>query len=69
MVRDRFRAEHFSLCLCRSNVDLLCNGEGIVYVDAEIPHSALYLGMAEQKLNGSQIPGSAVDERRFSSPQ
>jgi hypothetical protein len=29
-----------------SLVDLLRNGEGIVYVDAEIPHSALYLWKA-----------------------
>ena len=65
----QLRAENFSLCPIRSNVDLLRNGEGIVYVDAKIPYSALYLGMAKQKLNGSQIPGSAVDERRFSSPQ
>ena len=63
----QLRAEHFSLCPIRSNVDLLCNGEGIVYVDAKIPYSAL--GMAKQKLNGSQIPGSAIDERRFSSSQ
>ena len=42
------RAEHFSLCPCRSNVDLLRNGEGIIYVDTKIPHSALYLGMTEQ---------------------
>jgi hypothetical protein len=65
----QLRAEHFSLRPIRSNVDLLRNGEGVVYVDAKIPYSALYLGMAKQKLNGSQIPGSAVDERRFSPPQ
>jgi hypothetical protein len=59
----QLRAEHFSLCPIRSNVDLLRNGEGIVYVDAKIPDSALYLGMAKQKLNGPQIPGPAVDER------
>jgi hypothetical protein len=62
-------AEHSLLCLIRSNVDLLRKREGIVYVDAEIPDSALYLGVAEQKLHGSQIPGAAVDERRFSSAQ
>jgi hypothetical protein len=30
----------------RLNVDLLSYGEGIVYIDAEIPDSALYLGVA-----------------------
>jgi hypothetical protein len=52
----QLRAEHFSLCPIRSNVDLLRNGEGIIYVDAEIPHSALYFGMAKQKLNGRRFP-------------
>jgi hypothetical protein len=48
---------------------LLRNAEGIIHVDAEIPDGALYLGVTEQKLHGSQIPGAAVDERRFSAPQ
>jgi hypothetical protein len=30
----------------RSNVDLLRYGEGVVHIDAEIPDSALYLGVA-----------------------
>jgi len=52
-----------------SNVDLLRYCKGIIHIDAEIPDSALYLGVAQQKLHGSQIPGAAVDERRFSSAQ
>ena len=31
------------LCPVRSNVDLLRYGEGIVHINAEIPHGALYL--------------------------
>jgi hypothetical protein len=38
---------------CTSNVDLLRYREGIVYIDAEIPHSALYLSVAKQKLDGA----------------
>ena len=43
----------FLLCPVRSNVDLLRYREGIVYIDAEIPHSALYLSVAKQKLDGA----------------
>jgi hypothetical protein len=58
------------LCPARLSVDLLRNSEGIIDIDAEIPDSALYLGVAEKKLHGSQIPSAAaVDLRRFSSPQ
>ena len=38
-------AEHFCSAV-RLNVDLLRYGEGIVHIDAEIPDSALYLGVA-----------------------
>ena len=38
---------------CTSN-DLLRYDGGIVDIHAEVPHSALYLGMPEQKLDGSQ---------------
>jgi hypothetical protein len=58
-----------ALPLQGSNVDLLRYCKSIIYIDAEIPDSALYLRVAEQKLHGSQIPGAAVDERGFSSSQ
>ena len=58
-----------ALPLQGSNVDLLRYCKGIIHIDAEIPDSALNLSVAEQKLHGSQIPGAAVDERRFGSPQ
>ena len=41
------------LCPVVSDVDLLRYGEGIVHIDAEIPDSACYLGVTEQKLNRS----------------
>jgi hypothetical protein len=40
------------LCPIRSNVDLLRYGQGVVDIDAEIPDSALYFGVTEQKLDG-----------------
>ena len=38
---------------CTSDVNLFCDGEGIVHIDAEIPHRALYLGVTKQKLDGT----------------
>ena len=35
------------LCPARLTVDLLRYGEGIIHIDAEIPDSALYLGVAQ----------------------
>ena len=58
-----------ALPLQGSNVDLLRNGESIINIDAEISDSTFYLGVAEQKLDSSQIACTAVDERRFSPPQ
>jgi hypothetical protein len=39
---------------------LLRNQKGIVDVNARIPRGALDLGVTEQKLDGSEIAGSAV---------
>ena len=52
------------LCPVPSNVDLLRYGEGIVHVNAEIPHSALYRSVTKQKLDGAQIPGVALRSMR-----
>ena len=46
------------LCPVPSNVDLLRYGEGIVHINAEIPHSALYLSVTKQKPDGAQFPVS-----------
>ena len=56
------------LCPVPSNVDLLRYGEGIVHINAEISHCALYLSVTKQELDGAQIPGAAVDQRRLRSP-
>ena len=59
--RGSLKSRALRLCPVRSNVDLLGNSEGIVHIDAEIPHSALYLGVTEQKLNGTQISDASID--------
>jgi len=63
------RGQSISALPCTSNVYLLRDGEGIVHINAEIPDSALYISVTEQKLDGAQIPGAAVDHRRLRSPQ
>lgn len=45
----------------RSDVDLLGDLDGIIHLDAEVAHRALDLRMSEQKLDGSEVPGSPVD--------
>ena len=46
------------------NSDIVC-GEGIVHINVTIPHSALYLSVTKQKLDGAQIPGAPIDECRL----
>jgi len=50
------------LCPGTSDIDLLSYGEGIIYLDAEIPHSAFDLRMAEQQLDDAQIASAAIDK-------
>ena len=40
-----------------SDVDLLCDFDGIVDFDAEVAHGALNLGMPKQELYGAQVTG------------
>ena len=61
----RWRAEHFWHLQVPSNVDLLRYGENIVHINAEIPHSALYLSVTKQKLDGALISGAPIDECRL----
>src|SRR5690348_10851075 len=44
-----------------SDVNLLGDGEGIVDLDAEIPHGALDFGVTQQQLDGTQISCTRVD--------
>ena len=45
--------------------DMLRYGESIVHINAAIPHSALYLSVTKQKLDGAQIPGAPIDPCRL----
>ena len=47
---------------------LLCDFQGIIDVDAEIPDRALELAMPQQQLDDSQILGAAVDQCRLGPP-
>jgi hypothetical protein len=44
-------------------------GQGIIDLDAEISDSAFYLGVAEQKLHGSQVACTSIDQGRLGSPK
>ena len=44
-----------------SDVDLLCDLDGIVDFDAEVAHGALNLGMPKQELDGAQVASAAID--------
>ena len=50
-------------CPNGSDIDLFGNGQGIVYLDAEIPHCAFNLGVTKEKLHGSKVAGAALDQR------
>lgn len=51
-----------------SYVHLFRDGEGVINLDPEVAHRAFNLGVAQQKLDGTQIPGAAVDHCRFGAP-
>jgi hypothetical protein len=49
----------------RSDLGLLRDLQGIVDLDAEVPHRRFQLGVPEEQLDGTQVLGSTVDERRL----
>jgi len=51
-----------------SEFDLLRDAQGVVDLDAEIPHRAFQFRVAEQKLNRSQIPRLLVYLRGLGAP-
>jgi hypothetical protein len=57
----------FPLCPGSSDVDLLCDGKGIIDLDAEVPYCAFDLGVIKQNLHGSQVAGAPVDQARLGS--
>jgi hypothetical protein len=50
-----------------SDVDLLSDRQGIIHLDAKVANRALDLSVPEEQLDGSQITGAAVDQRRLGS--
>ena len=48
----RLMGQSWSALPLGSDVDLLGEGKGVIYFDAEIAHRALYLGMAKKELDG-----------------
>lgn len=48
-----------------SDVNLLCNGQGIVDFNTQIPNRALDLSVTKKQLYGSQIAGASIDQRRL----
>ena len=48
-----------------SDFRLLGYFEGVIDLDAEVPHCRLQLGMPEQQLHGAQVLGPPIDQRRL----
>jgi hypothetical protein len=52
-----------------SDINLLGNGQGIVYLDTKIANRALDLPVTQKQLDGTQIAGAPVDQRSFGSAE
>jgi hypothetical protein len=48
-----------------SDFRLLCHLQRIVHLNAQVPDRALDLAVSEQQLNGPQVLGALVDQRRL----
>jgi len=57
------------VCPNDSHINLFGHFEGVIHLDAKVSRGALDLGMAEQQLNGTQVAGSAIDQRGLGSTQ
>jgi hypothetical protein len=57
------------LCPGTSDINFLGNFNCIVDLNAQVPDCALNLRVSEQKLDSTQIAGSAVDQGRLGSPE
>lgn len=51
-----------------SDLNSLCNRESVFEFNAKVSDRAVHLGMAEKKLDGSQVPGFLVDLSDLCSP-
>jgi hypothetical protein len=59
------RAERTRSARLDSEVDLFRYGKRVIDLNAEISDGALDLGVAEQKLHGSQIASPTIDQGRL----
>jgi hypothetical protein len=57
------------LCPNDSHINLFDHFECVIDLDAKVSRCALDFGMAEQPLNGTQVAGSAIDQRGIGSAQ
>ena len=55
--------------ISKLEVHLFRNGKGVINFDAEISDGAFNLSVAKQQLDGTQVAGPAVDQRRLCSSQ
>ena len=53
------------LCPGISDINLFRYRQGVIDLDAEIPHRAFDLGMPEQELDGPEVSRPPIDQRRF----
>jgi hypothetical protein len=50
-----------------SDLSILCEGKSILHVNSEVSDRILDLAMAEEDLDGAQVAGRPVDDRRLRS--
>ena len=48
-----------------SDFRLFGDFKSVVDLDTQVPHGRLQLGVAEQKLHGSEVLGASIDQRRL----
>lgn len=65
---DARKRPHSLVCgrLPQLDFSLLRDFQRVIDLDAKIPDGAFELGMAKQQLNGPQVLGALVDQRRLS---
>ena len=52
-----------------SDVNLLCDCERVIDLDAKVSDRALHLGVPKEQLNRAEVPGPPVNQSRLGSPQ
>ena len=63
-----WRAEHVALP-GSSDIDLFGYRDSVIHLDAQVPHGALDLGVAQEELNGTQVTRASIDQGSLGPPQ